>query len=97
MLRNRPHVGYLVVSGSAMGALFAYATSAFVLQNMNVLSPTGYSIDFAVNPGGMTITALAAARLAGRVATRKVILIGTFLGRRGQTRVPYAGLVPTPT
>jgi MFS transporter, DHA1 family, multidrug resistance protein len=77
VLRNRHYVGYLVVSGSAMGALFAYvATSAFVLQSMNGLSPIGYSIDFAANAGGMTIAALAAARLAGRVATRKVILVG---------------------
>jgi DHA1 family bicyclomycin/chloramphenicol resistance-like MFS transporter len=77
VLRNRRYVGYVVVSGSAMGALFAYvATSAFVLQSMNGMSPIGYSIDFAVNAGGMTIAALAAARLAGRVPTRKVILVG---------------------
>jgi DHA1 family bicyclomycin/chloramphenicol resistance-like MFS transporter len=77
VLRNRSYVGYLVVAGSAMGALFAYvATSAFVLQSMNELSPIAYSIDFAANAGGMTIAALIAARLAGRVATRKVILVG---------------------
>ena len=77
VLGNRSYVGYLVVAGSAMGALFAYvATSAFVLQSMNGLSPIAYSIDFAANAGGMTIAALVAARLAGRVATRKVILVG---------------------
>ena len=60
-----------------MGALFAYvATSAFVLQSMNGLSPIAYSIDFAANAGGMTIAALIAARLAGRISTRKVILVG---------------------
>jgi DHA1 family bicyclomycin/chloramphenicol resistance-like MFS transporter len=77
VLRNRQYVGYLVVSGSAMGALFAYvATSAFVLQSMNGMSPIAYSIDFAANAGGMTVAALIAARLAGRVATRTVILVG---------------------
>ena len=77
VLRNRSFVGYLVVAGSAMGALFAYvATSAFVLQSMNGLSPIAYSIDFAANAGGMTIAALVAARLAGRIATRTVILVG---------------------
>ena len=77
VLRNRSYVGYLVVAGSAMGALFAYvATSAFVLQSMNGLSPIAYSIDFAVNAAGMTIAALVAARLAGRVPTRTVILVG---------------------
>lgn len=76
VLRNRSYVGYLVVAGSAMGALFAYvATSAFVLQSMNGLSPIAYSIDFAINAGGMTIAALAA-RLAGRIRTRTVILAG---------------------
>ena len=77
VLRNRRYVGYLVVAGSAMGALFAYvATSAFVLQSMNGLSPVAYSVDFAVNAGGMTVAAFVAARLAGRVATRGVILVG---------------------
>ena len=77
VLRNRRYVGYLVVSGAAMGALFAYvATSAFVLQSMNGLSPIGYSVDFAANAGGMTVAALVAARLAGRVPTRAVVLVG---------------------
>jgi MFS transporter, DHA1 family, multidrug resistance protein len=77
VLANRRYVGYLLVTGSAMGALFAYvATSAFVLQSMNGLSPIAYSVDFAANAGGMTVAALAAARLAGRVATRTVILVG---------------------
>jgi DHA1 family bicyclomycin/chloramphenicol resistance-like MFS transporter len=74
---NREYVGYLVVAGAAMGALFAYvATSAFVLQTMNGLSPIAYSIDFAANAAGMTAAALVAARLAGRVSTRKLILAG---------------------
>jgi DHA1 family bicyclomycin/chloramphenicol resistance-like MFS transporter len=77
VLAQRRYVGYLLVSGSAMGALFAYvATSAFVLQSMNGMSPIAYSVDFAANAGGMTVAALIAARLAGRVATRKIILSG---------------------
>jgi MFS transporter, DHA1 family, multidrug resistance protein len=77
VLANREYVGYLVVAGAAMGALFAYvATSAFVLQSMNGLSPIAYSVDFAVNAAGMTAAALIAARLAGRVSTRKLILTG---------------------
>ncbi|TCC44209.1 Bcr/CflA family efflux MFS transporter [Kribbella capetownensis] len=77
VLANRAYVGYLVVAGAAMGALFAYvATSAFVLQTMNGLSPFAYSIDFAVNATGMTAAALVSARLAGHVSTRKLILTG---------------------
>ena len=81
-----------------MGALFAYvATSAFVLQSMNGLSPIVYSVDFAANAVGMTIATLVAARLAGRVATRKVILVGLVAalaagvadaGRRAVVRHP---------
>ena len=79
VLGHREYVGYLLVAGSAMGALFAYvATSAFVLQSMNGLSPIAYSIDFAANAAGMTLAALLAARLAGRVPTRTVILAGQF-------------------
>ncbi|GAA3250232.1 multidrug effflux MFS transporter [Dactylosporangium siamense] len=77
VLGQRRYVGYLLVSGSIMAALFAYvATSAFVLQSMNGMSPIAYSTDFAANAGGMTAAALIAARLAGRVATRTVILTG---------------------
>ncbi|MGI8868299.1 MAG: hypothetical protein ACR2F6_05475 [Mycobacteriales bacterium] len=77
MLGRRRYVGYLVVAGSAMAALFAYvATSAFVLESMNGISPVAYSIDFAANAGGMTLAAYVASRLAGRVATRRVILVG---------------------
>jgi DHA1 family bicyclomycin/chloramphenicol resistance-like MFS transporter len=77
VLANREYVGYLVVAGAAMGALFAYvATSAFVLQSMNGLSPIAYSVDFAANAAGMTVAALIAARLAGRVSTRNLILGG---------------------
>lgn len=77
VLRNRRYVGYVLVSGSAMGAAFAYvATSAFVLQSMNGMSPIGYSVDFAANAVGMTVASFVAARLAGRVATRTVIAVG---------------------
>ena len=77
VLGNREYIGYLLVAGAAMGALFAYvATSAFILQTMNGLSPIAYSIDFAANAAGMTVAALIAARLAGRVSTRRLILAG---------------------
>ncbi|GAP58454.1 uncharacterized MFS-type transporter YdgK [Arthrobacter sp. Hiyo1] len=77
VLANRRFVGYVLVASSAFIALFAYvATSAFILQNMNGLSPVAYSIVFAANAGGMTIAALVSARLAGRVPTRRVILVG---------------------
>jgi MFS transporter, DHA1 family, multidrug resistance protein len=81
VLGNRRYVGYALVSASVMVALFAYvATSAFILESMNGLSPLAYSAAFAANAGGMTGTALLAARLAGQVDTRRVILAGQLLG-----------------
>ena len=80
VLGNRDYVGYLLVCSSMMVALFAYvATSAFVLRSMNGLSPIAYSVSFAANAGGMTLAALVAARLAGRVPTRTVIAVGQVL------------------
>jgi len=77
VLRTRLFTAHLVVFAFSMGTTFAYvATSAFVLQSMNGLSPVAYSIDFAANAGGMTLAALAAARLAGRVRTRSLVWSG---------------------
>ena len=77
VLRSRGFVGYLVVMALSMGITFAYvATSAFVLQSMNGLSPVTYSLDFAANAVGLTLATLGAARLAGRVPTRAVIATG---------------------
>ncbi|WP_255795012.1 multidrug effflux MFS transporter [Mycobacteroides abscessus] len=77
VLRHRLFVGYLLVFGSSMGMIFAYvATSAFVLQSMNRLSPMVYSIDFAFNAFGLAIATLVAARLAKRVSTRKMVGAG---------------------
>ncbi len=74
---NRAFAGHLVVMALSMGVTFAYvASSAFVLQGMNGLSPVQYSIVFAANAVGLTVATLAAARLAGRVATRTVIATG---------------------
>ncbi|GAA3130898.1 DHA1 family bicyclomycin/chloramphenicol resistance-like MFS transporter [Kribbella aluminosa] len=77
VLQNRAFTGYLVVFAFSMGTIFAYvATSAFVLQSMNGLSPVVYSVDFALNAVGLTVATLVAARLADRVPTRTVVGAG---------------------
>lgn len=75
---GRPRfVAYLVVMAFSMGVTFAYvATSAFILQSMNGLTPMMYSILFAANAVGLALATLAAGRMAGRVPTRTVITIG---------------------
>ncbi|MBA3021135.1 multidrug effflux MFS transporter [Propionicimonas sp.] len=83
---GRPRfVAYLIVTAFSMGVTFAYvATSAFILQSMNRLSPMTYSILFAANAVGLALTTLAAGRMAGRVRTRTVIMIGlTATGAAG--------------
>ena len=77
VLGSRYFVGHLVVMAPSMGVTFAYvATSAFVLQSMNGLSPVAYAVDFAANAVGLTIATLVAARLAGTVSTRAVVAVG---------------------
>lgn len=78
---GRPRfVAYLVVMAFSMGVTFAYvATSAFILQSMNGLSPMTYSIVFAGNAVGLALATLAAGKLAGRVRTCTVIRIGLVI------------------
>jgi len=77
VIGNRSFVGFLIVAAFSMGITFAYvATSAFILQSMNGLSPIQYSVDFAANAVGLALATLLAARLAGRVRTRIVITVG---------------------
>ncbi len=77
VLSSRVFTGHLVVFAFSMGTTFAYvATSAYVLQSMNGLTPLQYSIDFAVNAAGMTAAALVAARYADRVPARTFVKVG---------------------
>jgi MFS transporter, DHA1 family, multidrug resistance protein len=80
VLRDRQFTGYVITACAAFIGTFAYVSaSPFVLQTMNGLSPTGYAIDFGVNATVMTVASLVAARLAGRVSTRKIIAVGQVL------------------
>ena len=77
VLSSRVFSGHLFVFAFSMGTTFAYvATSAYVLQSMNGLTPLQYSVDFAVNAAGMTAAALAAARYADRVPARVFVKVG---------------------
>ncbi|SDP68502.1 MFS transporter, DHA1 family, bicyclomycin/chloramphenicol resistance protein [Pedococcus dokdonensis] len=77
VLSSRVFSGHLVVFAFSMGTTFAYvATSAYVLQSMNGLTPVQYSVDFAANAAGMTAAALVAARYAHRIPARTFITVG---------------------
>ncbi|MGJ6981287.1 multidrug effflux MFS transporter [Aestuariimicrobium soli] len=80
VLSNRRFVGYMLTNAATGFALFAYvASSPILIQVRNGLSPMTYSVDFAFNAGGMMVATLIAARLAGKVATRKVMFTGQSL------------------
>lgn len=77
VLRTRRFTAHLVVMSLSMGVVFAYvAASAFVLQSMNGLTPTQYSLVFAANAVGLMAATLVSARLAGRVPTTLVVAVG---------------------
>jgi DHA1 family bicyclomycin/chloramphenicol resistance-like MFS transporter len=77
VLSSRVFSADLVVFAFSMGTTFAYvATSAYVLQSMNGLTPVQYSVDFAGNAAGMTAAALVAARYAHRVPARVFVKVG---------------------
>lgn len=80
LVRRRTYMGYVLVTGFASIALFAYvAQSSLVLQTLDGLSPTQYSLVFATNSLGIVLATTTSARLAGRVETRRVVLTGQAL------------------
>lgn len=67
LLRDRPFVGAVLVTGFANAALFAYLSGAtFLLQDTDGLSPQGYSYAFALNSVGFMVFGF----LAGRASER---------------------------
>jgi DHA1 family bicyclomycin/chloramphenicol resistance-like MFS transporter len=77
VLGQRRYVGYLLVAGDRRWAPIRPRRHLSLRAAVGErLSPIAFSVDSAANAGGMTVAALVAARLAGPVATRNVILVG---------------------
>ncbi|QWF83113.1 multidrug effflux MFS transporter [Amycolatopsis sp. CA-230715] len=77
LLRRRELVGYLLVMGCGLAALFAYITgSPFVFEHGYDLSPTEYGFVFATNAVGTVLSSVAFGRLAGRVRTTTLLVAG---------------------
>jgi DHA1 family bicyclomycin/chloramphenicol resistance-like MFS transporter len=93
VLGNRHYLGYVLVATATMGVVFAYvSTSAFILETTAGLSPIAYSIDFAANAAVASIAALLAARFAGRIPTRRIVLVGLAIGLAGGLGLLVGGL-----
>ncbi|MEV0704973.1 multidrug effflux MFS transporter [Saccharopolyspora sp. NPDC050389] len=80
LLRRRELIGYLLVMGCGLGALFAYISgSPFVFQSIYGLSPAGYSLVFATNAIGTVMAGVAFGRLAGRLRLNSLLAIGVVI------------------
>ncbi len=80
VVRNRHYLGYALAFVFGFGALFAYiSASPFVVQNVLGLSPSQFSIAFAVNATGMVTAAMITTRLLGRVGARTLLRFGVCL------------------
>ncbi|ACZ88723.1 multidrug effflux MFS transporter [Streptosporangium roseum] len=85
LLRNRSFMASALAGGLGFGGMFAYISgSPFVLQQVYGASPQTFSLVFALNAIGLTVTAQIGGRLAGgRVAPARLILVGLFISVAG--------------
>ncbi|GAA2862567.1 multidrug effflux MFS transporter [Streptosporangium fragile] len=103
LLRDRSFMASALAGGFGFAAMFAYISgSPFVLQEVYGASPQTFSLVFALNAFGLTVTAQIGGRLAGhRADPARLILIGLFVGLAGAVallatavlRLPLAVLV----
>jgi DHA1 family bicyclomycin/chloramphenicol resistance-like MFS transporter len=77
VLRDRAFVGYALAAALSSGAMFAYiSASPFVLEDVEGLSPTAFSVVFAVNAAGLIAASQLSARLVDRTGPRRLLLAG---------------------
>ncbi|MCJ0904822.1 multidrug effflux MFS transporter [Rhodococcus sp. ARC_M6] len=77
---NRRYLGYALAFIFGFGALFSYiSASPFVVQNVLGLTPSQFSMVFAVNAVGMVVSATITARLLSRVNARTLLIFGVGL------------------
>jgi len=80
VLTHRLYVRYMLAFVFCFGTMFAYiAASPFVLQNMLGLSPTVYSVAFAVNATGITLASVVSARLVEQVGPHRLVEVGSAI------------------
>ncbi|MFD0890237.1 MFS transporter, partial [Streptosporangium algeriense] len=74
---RRALMGYVLASSFCGAALFTYiAGSAFVFQDVYGVSPTQYSLIFAVNALGMLVGGIVFGRVASRVRINTLLAVG---------------------
>nr|WP_306238835.1 MULTISPECIES: multidrug effflux MFS transporter [unclassified Ornithinimicrobium] len=76
LLSNRRFVGLMLTAGAAMGALFAYISSAtFIFQDLYGMSTQEYALVFAAGAGSLTIASQANGFLVQRVHPVRILRV----------------------
>jgi DHA1 family bicyclomycin/chloramphenicol resistance-like MFS transporter len=77
VLSNRRYLGFTFAFAFAMAAMFGYiSASPFVYQNILGLNPTAFSLLFALNALGITITSIVGVKLVGILSPLRMTYIG---------------------
>lgn len=79
LLKDRTFMGYTLVQGCAMAAVFGYISgSPFVMQEIFGVSPQVFSLLFGVNGLGLIIVSQITGRLAGQIPERTLLVSGLY-------------------
>ncbi|MEE2033643.1 multidrug effflux MFS transporter [Rhodococcus chondri] len=94
VLANRRFLGYAATFALSFGAMFAYiSASPFVTQEVLGLSPTQFSLVFAVNSLGLITGNIVNTRLVGRFEVRSLLRTGVSTLFGGGVLLLIASLV----
>jgi MFS transporter, DHA1 family, multidrug resistance protein len=87
LLKNGPFMGYTLIAGFVIGAMFAYISGAsFVTEDVFHLSPQVFSVIFATNAAGIVVVSQISSMLASRVGPARLLswgVYGSILGAAG--------------
>jgi MFS transporter, DHA1 family, multidrug resistance protein len=84
LLKDGPFMGYALVSGFVIGAMFAYISGAsFVLENIFHLSPQVFSAIFATNAAGIVAASQISSVAAGRLGAPRLLSSGVWCSAIG--------------
>lgn len=77
VLGNRRYLGFTFAFAFSMAAMFGYiSASPFVYQNILGVDPTAFSLLFALNALGLTITSIVGVKLVGTLGPLRMTYIG---------------------
>ncbi|WP_248561131.1 multidrug effflux MFS transporter [Niallia sp. NCCP-28] len=80
ILADRVFLGYALAQGFVMASMFSYISgSPFVVQDIFGASPQVYSLIFAVNGLGIVLATQITGRIAGKVAEKRLFVIGLMI------------------